>query len=416
MAYLEAFGSTKDPFYEKVVREILTYITRDMTDKDGGFYSAEDADSEGVEGKFYVWRTDEILTLLGVDDAQQFMSLFNMSEKGNFRDEATRKPSDKNILFLQKDMKTLATNYSMEEEELTEFIHYSGSVLFDDREKRIHPLKDDKILTDWNGLMIAAMAKAGTVLGDQDYVNRAKKAMDFILKNIRNDDGTLLKRFRNGKAGLPGHLDDYAFLSWGLIELYEATFETRFLKEAVELSEQMVTDFWDQVNGGFFLGKLGDEELIIRAKTGYDGAIPSGNSVAAMCLLRLGRMTGDSKWLDYSESIFKVFSRSISTTPRGFTQLLSAYLFQTSNPIEFVIVGNLEEKETSIAIEKIRSQYNPNRVLILKNPNDKSLSNLAPWTQTQIQVEGKTTFYVCENFSCKQPTTNINTALGLLDE
>ncbi len=416
MAYLEAFGATGDKDYEKVVREILTYITRDMTDPEGGFYSAEDADSEGEEGKFYVWTAEEIQSILGPEDGGRFVSIFNVSNDGNFHDEATQKQTGSNILYLREDWNAIEKRHNIDEKKLDEFFHYTRSVLFNERKTRIHPLKDDKILTDWNGLMIAAMAKAGAVLDDPDYVNRAKKATDFILKNMKTEDGNLYKRSRNGQAGLPGHLDDYSFLVWGLIELYEATFETQYLQEAVHLSNKMITDFWDSDNGGFFLGRLGDEELIVRAKTGYDGAIPSGNSVAAFCFLRLGRMTGNTQWLDYAETIFKVFSKSAVSYPRGFTQLLSAFLFQTNNPVEFVIVGSPENEMTKHAVNHVRGQYNPNRVLLLKNPDDTALEKIAPWTEAQNQIEGKTTFYVCENFACKQPTTDIKTALGLLDE
>jgi len=416
LAYLEAYSATGDKEYERIIRETLTYITRDMTDPQGGFYSAEDADSEGEEGKFYIWSAEEIQNILGAEDGRRFMSIYNMTPKGNFRDEATQEQNGNNILFLRESRKKIARFHNMTEEELDDFFHYTRSVLLNERNARIHPLKDDKILTDWNGLMIAAMAKAGAVLNDQDYVERAEKAAEFILEYLRADDGSLFKRSRNGKAGLHGHLDDYAFLSWGLIELYEATFEPRYLEEAVRTANKMVADFWDKENGALFLGRLGDEDLIVRSKTGYDGAIPSGNSVAAMNFLKLGRMTGNTEWLDHAETIFKTFSKSIVKHPRGFTQLLSAFLFQSNNPIECVIVGNVNDNKVMDAVKEIRGTYNPNKVLILKNPDDSVLEKIAPWTKSQNQIDGKTTFYICENFACNQPTTDIKTAIGFLNE
>lgn len=418
LAYLEAYQLTGDPFYKSVVREISTYILRDMTDPKGGYYSAEDADSEGEEGKFYVWTAEEISALLGDKDGEKFQEMFNVQKSGNFRDEATGTKSKNNILHKTKSDKDIASGLKMLQEDVDSFVEYSRSELFNHRENRIHPLKDDKILTDWNGLMIAAMAKAGAVLNDDNYKNHAKKAADFILENLRKNDGRLYKRYRNGEAGLPGHLDDYAFMIWGLIELYEATFEIRYLKEAVQLSKLMVEDFWDQKNHGFFLGREGDEDLLIRAKTGYDGAIPSGNSVAATCFQRLGRFTGETKLLDIADQTIQIFGTEAERAPRGFTHLLTAFLFDSANPKEIVVVGNSNDDETALALEKIRSSYYPHRVLLFKDTADKneSLTEIANWTASQYSFEGKTTFYVCENFSCKQPTTDINKALGYLHE
>jgi len=405
LAYTEAFQITNDSFYQKVVEEILFYVQRDMTDKRGGFYSAEDADSEGEEGLFYLWTVDELKKKLSSADAELIIETFNIELSGNYIDEALGKKTLKNILYLNNPKANNKINQILND-------------LYTVREKRIHPLKDDKILTDWNGLMIAAFAKAGDVFNSDDYIKQAENSAQFILKNLTDKNGRLLKRYRNGKSGIDSHLDDYAFFIWGLLELYEATFNTIYLSEAIKLSEIMVSEFWDTENGAFFLGSNNSEELIVRAKTGYDGAIPSGNSVAAMNFIKLNRITGETKWVEISDKIFMTFSKEINNTPTAFSYMLNAFLFESNEPKEAVVVGSGKDPETKLAIKKIKSIYIPSKVIIFKDTDDKSnkLTPLAKWTMTQESIDDKTTFYVCRDFACKIPTIDLKLALKFINE
>ncbi|HLG28805.1 MAG TPA: thioredoxin domain-containing protein, partial [Candidatus Brocadiales bacterium] len=294
MAYIEAYQATGKKDYEQTAREIFTYVLRDMTDPGGGFYSAEDADSEGEEGKFYLWSEREIKQVLGKDDAEFFIKVFNIDEEGNFGEEATGRKTGDNILHLKKPVAEIALSLNISQEELNKKIQVAREKLFKVREKRVHPHKDDKVLTDWNGLMIAALAKGSQAFNEPEYSVAAGRAVDFILKNLRDKSGELLHRYRDGESGIRANVTDYAFLVWGLTELYEATFDVNYLKTALELNRELIENFWDEDNGGFYFTSSDVEELIVRQKEINDGAIPSGNSVAMLNLIRLGRITANS--------------------------------------------------------------------------------------------------------------------------
>jgi len=409
LAYTEAYQITNNQLYKDTAEEILYYVQRNMTDKRGGFYSAEDADSEGEEGLFYLWTIDEIKNILSNEESELLINTYGLNKEGNYDDEATGNRTEKNILYLKEPINNI---------ELKNRLNQIIKKLYQARKKRIHPLKDDKILTDWNGLMIAAYAKAGDVFNSDDYIQQAEKSAQFILKNLTDNNGRLLKRYRNGNAGVDAHLDDYAFFIWGLLELYEATFNATYLAEALQLSNIMVDEFWDVTNGGFFLGGEKSEKLIVRAKTGYDGAMPSGNSVAAMNCSKLNRITGETKWAEISDKIFITFSNEIQQTPSGYASMVNAFLFNTDNPKEIVIVGSGKDSDTISAIEKIKSEYVPNKVIIFKDTDDElnKLSPLAKWTVTQETIDEKTTYYICQDFACKIPTTDLDLALKFINE
>ena len=409
LAYTEAYQITNNQLYKDTAEEILYYVQRNMTDKRGGFYSAEDADSEGEEGLFYLWTIDEIKNILSNVESELLINTYGLNKEGNYDDEATGNRTEKNILYLKEPINNI---------ELKNRLNQIIKKLYQARKKRIHPLKDDKILTDWNGLMIAAYAKAGDVFNSDDYIQQAEKSAQFILKNLTDNNGRLLKRYRNGNAGVDAHLDDYAFFIWGLLELYEATFNVTYLTEAIQLSNIMVDEFWDVTNGGFFLGSESSEKLIVRAKTGYDGAMPSGNSVAAMNCSKLNRITGETKWAEISDKIFITFSNEIQKTPSGYASMVNAFLFNTDNPKEIVIVGSGKDSDTISAIEKIKSEYVPNKVIIFKDTDDElnKLSPLAKWTVTQERIDEKTTYYICQDFACKIPTTDLDLALKFINE
>ena len=416
LAYAEAYQATGKEQYAQIMREILTYVLRDMTSQEGGFFSAEDADSEGEEGLFYLWTNNEFRAYLGKDGADLLVSIFNMTEEGNFEDEATKLATGRNLLYLIEPLKELAKKKGISKDELLKLWESSRQLLFEVREKRIHPLKDDKILTDWNGLMIAALAVAGRVLNDQSYVAAAKKAADFLWKTLRDEDGLLLKRFRDGEAGLPAHLDDYAFFIWGLLEIHQADFETEHLERALGLNQTMLDTFWDQESGGLFFTAVGQTDLIHRNKEIYDGAIPSGNSVAAMNLIRLARLTSNP---DYEEKAYQIgnsFAERINLIPQGHTHFLSALLFAYGPSYEVVISGDRNADDTREMLNRLWTHYSPNKVLLVRSQGDKSLFSLIPALQYQEGHEGKATAYVCQDFQCSAPTTDPDEMIKLLDK
>lgn len=408
MAYTEAYQITQNQLYQNISEEILTYVDRDMTDKRGGFYSAEDADSEGEEGLFYLWTLQELQKITSKNDFSFLTDLYSLDSSGNFKDEATRQFTGKNIFHL----KNLINDKSKSKQ-----IKEINNNLFNIRKKRIHPLKDNKILTDWNGLMIVAYAKAGIAFNNKSFINTAEKSTQFILNNLTDNNGRLIKRYRNGVSGLDAHLDDYAFMIWGLLELYEATFKPSYLSEAISLNRIMVDEFWSD-EGGFYLGSDKSEQLIVRSLTGYDGAIPSGNAIAAYNLLKLTRLTGEEKWAEMAQKLFKVFSNDIKNTPIGYTSTLSAFMFELSKPKEIIVVGSGSNLETQAALTLLRSKYIPNKVMLFKDTDDKiqSLTPLAKWTSNHQMINNKTTYYICEDFSCKLPTNDIEIALKLINE
>ena len=294
MAYTEAYQATGKSEYAKTAQEIFAYVLRDMTAPNGGFYSAEDADSEGVEGKFYVWNLEDIDRVLESGEADLVKRVFNAKLSGNFEEEATGRLTGSNILHQKSSLSEVASELKLSREELEERLQEARKKLFAAREKRIHPHKDDKILTDWNGLMIAALSKGAQAFDQPKYADAARKAADFIFKTMRDPSGRLLHRFRDGEAALHAHVDDYSFLIWGLLELYEASFDVHYLQSALTLNDDFMAHFWDAGGGGLYFTADDAEELLLRKKEIYDGATPSGNSVAALNLLRLARITANA--------------------------------------------------------------------------------------------------------------------------
>lgn len=408
IAYLEAYQATGKHEYARTADEIFRYVLREMTSPDGGFYSAEDADSEGEEGRFYVWTRQEITDGLGHEDGEFFMDVFNIRQEGNTGEESPGQPPGRNIPYLSAPAEELAGRYGLSESEFLDKVEILRQRLFRFREHRVHPLKDDKILTDWNGLMIAAMSKGARVLEEGRYRKAAEDAARFALDHLRRSDGKLLKRFRNGVASLPAHLEDYAFLVWGLLELYETTFDPAYLRNAVELTGTMIDLFWDEERGGFFFTGGDRRDLLVRTKDLYDGAIPSGNSVAAMNLFKLGRLTANPEWERKGWTIGTVFSDLIRQSPTGYTQFLSALDFGFGPSYEVVIVGNPDGDDTRRMIKAVRENFVPDKVVILKPLNGERewIEKLAPFTEAQGVIDGKATVYVCQNYTCKAPTTD----------
>jgi hypothetical protein len=414
MAYAETYQETGKPVYAKTVEEIFTYILRDMKAPEGGFYSGEDADSEGVEGKFYLWKADEIRQVLDNQNAELWIKVFNAKEDGNFPEGAR----GQNLFHLQRDIRELAREFKMSEDALASAIEDSRSKLLRARERRIRPLRDDKILTDWNGIMIAAMAKGSQALDRRDYALTAKRAADFLLAHLRTPEGRLLHRYREGEAAVPAFLDDYAFLIWGLIELYEAVFDAAYLEAALALNETVFRHFWDSRGGLYYFSADDGEALLVRGKECFDGAIPSGNSVMALNLLRLGRMTGNSDLENRAAEMTRAYCAPVEQTPNAFSQFLSALDFGLGPTGEVVIAGNPHHSDTKALLKALRKPFFPNTVVLLL-PTDEpepTIARLAPFLSDFTSHEGKAAAYVCRAQSCRAPTTDKRRMLKLLSD
>jgi uncharacterized protein YyaL (SSP411 family) len=408
MAYVEAYQATGKRYYADVAERVIEYVLRNMTDPEGGFYSAEDADSEGEEGRFYVWTPDEVLDILGADEGELFCELYDITEDGNF--EGRNIPN-----LIQADIATFAKRKSLDPAELVRRIEASRRKLFEAREQRVHPGKDDKILTSWNGLMIMALAKAAKALGEPRYAEAAAKATGFIRTKLRRDDGRLLARYRDGEAAFPAYLDDYAFLIWGLIELYEATFRIDCLKQAQELCRDMLRLFWDEENGGLFFTGSDGEELFSRPKEIYDGAMPSGNSAAALSLLKLSRYGYDAGLAQKAEEQIRAFAGAVSSYPSGHTLFLMALDFAYGEPSEIVIAGDPDAPDTKEMIRAVHAQFLPNALLVLHPPGDAGAATSAviPMAQDKRMLGGRATAYVCRDFACQEPTNDVEDLLQL---
>ncbi len=410
IAYIETYQATGNNKYAIVAEEIFSYVLRDMISEKGAFYSAEDADSEGEEGKFYVWTFEEIKRVLGDRQGELFKEFYGVKRDGNSEGE-------RNILHVEQPMEEFAKEKKMKLENLEKFFEKCRQKLFAVRDRRVHPFKDDKILTDWNGLMIAAFAKGSQVLNKPEYANAARHSADFILKHLRRNDGRLLHRYRKGEAIIPAYLDDYAFFVWGLIELYEATFEENYLKEALKLTNDMLKLFWDEERGGFYFTSKDSEKLIARMKKIYDGAIPSGNSVASLNLLRLGRLTMNEELGKKAEELIESFGGAIISSPMGLTQFLIAVDFAFTPSKEIVIAGDLDDQGTIRMLEEVRRRFIPGKILILhpEGKDGKEIERLVPFVKQQKQLNGRATAYICENYLCKLPTTDVTEMISLLE-
>jgi uncharacterized protein len=402
-AYTDLFQVTKKQYYAQVVREIAAYVLRDMTSPEGGFYSAEDADSEGEEGLFYVWKPQEIVAHLGPEEGDLFCRFYNITEKGNFEHNLS-------IPHMTESVGAFAARNAITTQELEQRLATCRKKLFHIREKRVHPFKDDKILSAWNGLMIAALSRASQALGEPSYRDAAKRSADFVLTAMREGDGRLYRRYRLGESAFSGVLEDYAFMVWGLIELYETTFEVQYLKEALDLNELMHTLFRDDAGGGFFFVGKDSEQMIVQSKDIYDGATPSGNSVAVMNLMRLARMTGDTALEQHAEKSMKAFSAQIMSHPMGFAQFLAACDFIIGPAQEIVVVGNPGDKVTEQMLQAVKQAYLPNKVLLFRGKEDsyKDLDKIAPYAGKMASaVSDRPTAFWCQQFACQEPITAI---------
>ncbi|WP_338418638.1 thioredoxin domain-containing protein [Bacillus pumilus] len=404
-AYTEAYQLTPQPTYEKVVHRLIHFIKRDMMSPDGSFYSAIDADSEGKEGQFYVWSKDEIMTHLGEYLGALFCAVYHITDEGNF--EGGNIPHTISTSF--DDIKA---SFSIDDQTLQSKLQEARHILQSVRQQRPAPLVDDKVLTSWNALMIAALAKAGRVFDAEGAIHMAKQAMSFLETHLVQHE-RLMVRYREGDVKHLGFIEDYAHMLKAYMSLYEATFELDWLEKASAIAENMFELFWDKEKGGFFFSGSDAESLLVREKEVYDGAMPSGNSTALKHLLMLSRLTGRQDWLDTLDQMFQAFYVDVSSYPSGHTAFLQGLLSQYATKREIIILGKNGDPQKEQLLQALQKRFMPFDI-ILTAETGQELAKLAPFTKDYKTIDGKTTVYICENYSCRQPITDIDEAMAQL--
>ncbi|MBD3182121.1 DUF255 domain-containing protein [Candidatus Poribacteria bacterium] len=407
--YLEYYQITKKALYLDIATETLDYLLRDMYNPGGGFYSTQDADTDGQEGLTYAWDIDEVRQILG-DDARIFTAYYGMTEQGNFEHGT-------NVLHIPISPEKTAEKLGIGIDKLNSVIQKSRQKLFNEREKRPQPGKDDKIITAWNGLMISSMTKAYQVTGDQRYINSAIETANFILTKV-SENGKLLRTHRHGESKLNAYADDYAFMIGALLDLYESDFDERWITETIRLNSVLLDQYWDEQNGGFFYTSDDHEKLIARTKSASDSPIPSANSKAAMNLLRLSRFTGDQDLAMKAEGIFRLFTDQMENSPNFSSDMICALDFFLSKGREIVITGNTKLEKTPKFIGAIHQHYTPNSILIFFDPeiHDQKLAETMPILESRTSPSKKTLAYICEDYTCKTPINELQSFITALSE
>jgi uncharacterized protein len=391
--YLHLYQLTKDEFARRIAEETLDYVVREMTDPSGGFYSTQDADSEGEEGKFFVWSKDEITAALGQPDAAIFCDYFDVTEEGNFEGH--------NILHVNASLDEVAARHEISIDEIRPIVDRCRKVLFDIRERRVKPGRDEKVLTAWNGLMLASFAEASAILDRDDYQRVAEANAEFLLANLYRD-GLLLRTWKAGEAKLNGYLEDYACLIEGLVCLFEATGTVKWLRHALTLTDKMIEEFWDEQDGGFFFTGKSHEELIVRSKDFLDNATPAGNSVAAFALQKLAVLTGNEQYKRYATTILRLLGDQIRRYPSAFGWALCALDFYLSTPKEVVVVGTAPGPDVDEFVRSAWQPYLPNRVICCCTGDCAEAQDLLPLLQGRVPASAPTAF-VCEAYTCQVP-------------
>ena len=404
--YLHAWQITGDAGYKRVVEETLDYVLRDMSSLEGGFYSSEDADSEGQEGRFYLWTPDEIAGLLGEEDARLFCAYYDVTSAGNFHEGG----SGHNILHVTRDVPATAAALNVSAERLSEALARGKGLLFAAREKRVRPGQDQKILAEWNGLMLHAFAEAGPALGRVDYLAAAIRAGQFLLARmaVTTADGSLrlYRSYKGGEARQPAYLEDYASAALGLLALYEAVLEPHWLQAAAGLAQVIVTLFADPAAGGFFQTGTEHEELIARRKDFIDSAVPSGNSLATELFLRLGKFLERADYTARGTAVFQMLAGAMGEQPAAFGRLLCALDFHLNPGFEIAIAGDLDKDDCRALLAQVWRRYLPNSVLALRAPSDTAATGLVPFLAGRSLIKGRATAYVCRNYVCNLPVTD----------
>jgi uncharacterized protein YyaL (SSP411 family) len=420
LACVEAWQVTGHPDLRRTAEEIFAYVARDLTDPAGGFWSAEDADSEGEEGRFYVWTPAQLAEALGAEDGALAGELWGVVAGGNFRDQATGERTGASILHLARETADFARAKGLDPVVLAAQVEVWRAKLLDVRARRPRPLRDDKVLTDWNGLMIAALACAGRAFDEPRHVAAAERAADFAFAHLRAPDGRLWKRWRGGAAEHPGVLDDHAFLAWGLLELHAASGDPARLAQALELERALHARFHDEARGGYFLAADDVDDLFVRTKESYDGALPSGNSVAAAVQLRLGRLTGSSELEARGRATLGAFAGEVARQGLGHAEYLCALDFAEAAGFELVLCGARGDPELARARRELGRRFLPDLVVLERPDPDAegraaALARLAPFTDGQRALAGRATYYLCRARTCEAPTNDLERVLAELD-
>ena len=405
--YLEAYQVSKNPSFSETARDILGWLLSEMRDKMGGFYSAQDADTADGEGVYYAWIIDEVKEILGAKDAEVFNFRYGITRNGNFEGGRT-------ILRRANSVEATAARHGLSNAETERRLADGRKLLYSARLMRARPSTDDKILTSWNGLAISAFSYAYQVLREEGYLDAAVGAAEFILKNLKKG-GMLLRRYRDGEAAIEGTLEDYAFFVQGLLDLYESAFDPRWLEESIALHRKMLETFWDKENGGFFMNQAGKDVPVV-VKEGYDGPTPSGNSVATLNSVRVAEFTGDDELKRTAEKTFQLFCDGLDSEPSVHTFMLTALDYYLSGAREIVIAANSMDDRTQKMIREFHSRFIPNKVIIfVSRENSPRLRKLSSLVEGKAPLKGRPTAYICENFACKKPLTDLETIRRLLD-
>jgi uncharacterized protein YyaL (SSP411 family) len=406
LAYLEAYQATGAPLLAQTAREIFTYVNRDLSSPEGGFYSAEDADSEGEEGLFYLWSEAEIRKILGETAGPRFLSKYGVKAAGNFADEASGEQKGLNILHLAK------TDLNPGE------LAGEREKLLAERAKRVRPLLDDKVLTAWNGLMIAALARGGRVLDEPELTARAARAADFLLTRMRDQQGRLLRSYRQGESRIAGFQDDYAYLVWGLLELFMTTSEPRYLEEAKNLNRRMVELFGDEQSGAFTFSGKENEKLLLTTREFYDGALPAGNSVALLNLARLAGLLDDEQLAERAVRLAAACGTAAAAYPAGQTMFLTAYDLLAGPTGEIVVAGRRADPETRQVMELLNRTFLGGHLLLFREEGAAGdrLAELVPMLRDKVMLDGRVTTYLCRERTCRPPVIGLAGVAGALGE
>ncbi|MCL5746487.1 MAG: thioredoxin domain-containing protein, partial [Acidobacteria bacterium] len=416
VSLLEAFQITHEPLYASVAGDILDYVLRDMRDPAGGFYSAEDADSiidpafpgRKGEGAFYIWRQPEIEAIAGQPAAEWFCFRYGVLEAGNVSEDPHGEFEGENILYQAHSLEETAEHFGKPLDEVRSAVLQTERQLLGTRSRRPRPHRDEKVLTAWNGLMLSALAKGGAILSDQRYTDAARAAADFLTGRMYDrNTGVLLRRYREGDAAISGFLDDYAFLIQGLLDLYEAAFHLPDLETAGELARRQIEIFEDKAAGGFFTTGAGDPSLVLRMKDDYDGAEPSGNSIAALNLLRLAQITNSGEFREAAARAMRFYAERAASAPEAMPQMLAVYEFSLARPRQVILVGEGSSPDTAALVQALYSRFVPNKIVLLVDDGTRErLSAYIPAIQSMEEIDGRPAAYVCEDYTCKLPTAD----------
>ncbi|MCH7818390.1 MAG: thioredoxin domain-containing protein [Candidatus Marinimicrobia bacterium] len=425
--YLDAYQLTGDEYFSNNVRDVLNYVSNNLTDENGGFYSAEDAESATsadnldikAEGAFYIWSKSELMELLGEEAGNIFVYYYGVESSGNVLEDPHNYFPGNNVLYLAHTLKETATKFDIPVNEVKKMLRDARTAVYDQREKRINPHLDDKILVSWNGYMISAYSRAYQILHDDSYLLAAERAAIFIKTNLYNaKERTLLRRFRDGEAGIEANLSDYALLAGSMIDLYEASFNADWIEWADELTDLMIEKFYDEKSGAFYDTPEGSVNLIVRMRDDYDGAEPTGNSIAVMNLLRLSQILDKEKYREIADKTVSYYSDILKKSPHALPQMLAAVDFSLVKPKQIIIAGKANSEDIKMMLNSLHEFYIPNKVIIHSDSEDDSnyVSKNLEIVKYMKMIDGKATAYVCENYACKLPTNDLEVFISLLDE